>query len=112
LQKQQRQENQRRLDENRFLNKNNLLKDESNQEVSIHEVEKYDKRDTQLDFEKLISSDNHIFKESNIIEKNNERLSATHERRKNEISKSTLDSNRANDDSKIRIYYKFRERKA
>ena len=111
LQEQQRRENQRKFDEDHFLNENNLLKDESNQEVSIHEIKKYDKRDTQLDFEKLLFSNNYISKESIIIE-DNERLSTTHERRKNEISESTFDSSRTNDDSKIRIYYKFREREA
>jgi hypothetical protein len=56
----------------------------------IHEAEKYGKRDTQLDFGKLISSDNHISKEPYITEEDNERLPATHERRKDEIPKSTL----------------------
>ncbi len=111
LQKQQRQENQRKFDENRLLNENNLLKNESNQEVFIHEIKKYDKRDTQLNFAKFIYNDNHIFKKSIIIEKNNEELSITHERR-DEILESIFDLSRANDDFKIRIYYKFREKKA
>ena len=79
--------------------------------MSIHEIKNYDKRDTQLNFEKLIFNDNHIFKKLIIIE-NNERLSITHERCKNEIFELILGSSRANDDFKIRIYYKFRERGA
>ena len=58
MQEQQRQEDQPRLSEDRFLNGDNLLEDESDQEVSIHEAKKYSKRATQLGFGKLISSGN------------------------------------------------------
>ncbi len=75
----------------------------------IHEIKKYDKRDTQLNFAKFIFNDIHIFKKSIIIE-NNEDISITRERR-DEILESILNSSRANADFKIKIYYKFRERK-
>lgn len=69
LQEQQRQKNQYKFDENYFFNKDNFLKNKSNQKMSIHKIKKYDKRATQLDFGKFISNDNHIFKKPNIIKK-------------------------------------------
>ena len=79
--------------------------------MSIHEIKNYNKRDTQLVFEKLILNDNYIFKKSMIIE-NNERLSTIHEKCKNEIFELILDLSRTNDNFKIRIFYKFRKKRA
>ena len=76
----------------------------------IHRIKNNDKRDTQFNFEKFIFNNNYIFKKSIIIE-NSENFSITYEKRKNEIFELIFDSNRANDDVKIKIYYKFRERK-
>jgi hypothetical protein len=87
--------NQRKLNENRLFNENDFVKDEFNQEIFIHEIKKNDKRDTQLSFAKFIFNDNHIFKKSIIIEKNNEKLSITHEKR-DESLESILDSSRIN----------------
>lgn len=110
LQKQQRQENQRKLNKDGFFDKNNFLKAKSDQEIFIHKIRNYHTCDTQLDFEKLIFNDNYIFKELSIIEKN-KRLLTTHKRRKNRIFELFFNSSWANNSSKIRIYYKFREKK-